>query len=432
MLASPTKSIVLRNNQVISRSILDNDASISRRHCTISVAEHRVTLEDSSKYGTYIEKQRITTQELLPGQTVTFGIYESTFTLQHKDVTLVASGLSAASKIQFEATSSELFIKTASQVTPGCILVLESQVVTQKLVTALAMQCTITSVAWLKKLETVGYVEPELPVGWEPAFKPNPKRATLFKGFIFCMLKEHDMDPIVRACGGVLKLVASLADIPDYCCILADSQAPSASVNYTQIDHIAKAVLNLDSSICPLVKRSDVPVQSKAQSFSHANNYEMLNRGESKQISGVIPSSRIGRSATSSKLRSLNNQQNQTIQIPESRGCGEPAEISDRKNHHGEMKQVSSEERVDIPVPAAVQDIPEDQSVYESPDRVHIIDDDEENSPVKGAMYSKLPRANLIQIDEYSVKCLPAKRKSFKKINSRSKVEIIKVVRYSM
>lgn len=64
--------------------LLNNDQSISRAHAHLTAAEQALTLKDTSKYGSFVDGQRVaenTSVTLTSGSNVTFGVFHSKFRL---------------------------------------------------------------------------------------------------------------------------------------------------------------------------------------------------------------------------------------------------------------------------------------------------------------------------------------------------------------
>lgn len=66
--------------------LLCNDQSISRAHAQLTATDQTLTLKDSSKYGTFVNGQRLaenTAKTLTAGDTVTFGVFNNKFKVDH-------------------------------------------------------------------------------------------------------------------------------------------------------------------------------------------------------------------------------------------------------------------------------------------------------------------------------------------------------------
>ncbi|CAG11895.1 unnamed protein product, partial [Tetraodon nigroviridis] len=66
--------------------LLTSDQSISRAHAQLVPNNQGMTLKDSSKYGTFVNSQRLTGNtavDLKSGDSVTFGVFESKFIVEH-------------------------------------------------------------------------------------------------------------------------------------------------------------------------------------------------------------------------------------------------------------------------------------------------------------------------------------------------------------
>ncbi|RXN05434.1 protein FAM189B-like isoform X2 [Labeo rohita] len=83
--------VVGRKNCAI---LLSNDQSISRAHANLTVTEQAVTLKDSSKYGTFVNGEKLetgSTKILQTGDKITFGVFESKFSLEKECIVVCSS-----------------------------------------------------------------------------------------------------------------------------------------------------------------------------------------------------------------------------------------------------------------------------------------------------------------------------------------------------
>ncbi|XP_068616216.1 nibrin [Brachionichthys hirsutus] len=76
--------------------ILPRDQSISRAHAHLTATDQSLTLKDSSKYGTFVNSQRLmenTPVNLTSGDNLTFGVFDSKFSVNHQKLVVCSSCL---------------------------------------------------------------------------------------------------------------------------------------------------------------------------------------------------------------------------------------------------------------------------------------------------------------------------------------------------
>ncbi|KAM9353959.1 nibrin [Symphorus nematophorus] len=92
-LLSSKEYVVGRKNCDI---LLPNDQSISRAHAHLTATDQTLTLKDTSKYGTFVNSQRLaenTPVNLNSGDNVTFGVFESKFSVERQKPVVCSSCL---------------------------------------------------------------------------------------------------------------------------------------------------------------------------------------------------------------------------------------------------------------------------------------------------------------------------------------------------
>ncbi|XP_073341617.1 nibrin isoform X2 [Pagrus major] len=93
-----THYLLSRKDYVVGRKncdiLLPNDQSISRAHAHFTATDQTLTLKDTSKYGTSVNSQRLTENtpvNLKSGDKVTFGVFDSKFSVDHQKPVVCSS-----------------------------------------------------------------------------------------------------------------------------------------------------------------------------------------------------------------------------------------------------------------------------------------------------------------------------------------------------
>ncbi|XP_013886736.1 nibrin [Austrofundulus limnaeus] len=188
--------------------LLPNDQSISRTHAHLSAADQTLTVKDSSKYGTFVNNHKLTAPtHLSPGDAVTFGVFESKFTVSHQKPVVCSSCLDSAGKALLTQVLSAVGGKLVNTWTPDCThLVMPTVKVTIKTISALLCARPIVKPEFFSELSRSAEdkllppkAESFLPLLDEPSLSnedvnlgPVPARRQLFTGktFIFLTAKQ--------------------------------------------------------------------------------------------------------------------------------------------------------------------------------------------------------------------------------------------------
>ncbi|XP_045901976.1 nibrin [Micropterus dolomieu] len=137
-LLSSKEYVVGRKNCDI---LLPNDQSISRAHAHLTATDQTLTLKDTSKYGTFVNSQRLTENtpvNLKSGDNVTFGVFDSKFSVDHQKPLVCSSCLDNDDKASLSQVLLVLGGKLANTWTLDCThLVMPSAKVTIKTISAL-------------------------------------------------------------------------------------------------------------------------------------------------------------------------------------------------------------------------------------------------------------------------------------------------------
>ncbi|XP_030014179.1 nibrin [Sphaeramia orbicularis] len=140
-----TQYLVSGKDYVVGRKncdiLLPNDQSISRAHAHFTATEQTLTLKDTSKYGTFVNSQRLMGDEplnLKSGDSVTFGVFHSKFSVDHLQPVVCSSCLDNNGKVSLSQALLPLGGKLVNTWTQDCThLVMPIVKVTIKTISAL-------------------------------------------------------------------------------------------------------------------------------------------------------------------------------------------------------------------------------------------------------------------------------------------------------
>ncbi|XP_046549525.1 LOW QUALITY PROTEIN: nibrin-like [Haliotis rubra] len=225
--------------------LLTTDPTVSRKHSVLQLTHAEsnlshpqksalVTLKDMSKFGTWVNKKRVSGETLIKdGDEVAFGSPKSVFLVVNEPFIITTSCLDVPSKKSAKAVVRTFGGHVVSEWTKNCsLLVMNSISVTIKVICAMITQRSIVLPLYLEKLlnhlkgegekpdpdvylPTVSetQVNPE-----EVSFKPNPNRASVFKGMKFIFLSQRQfkkMNLAVELAGGMPILMEEGSDDND-------------------------------------------------------------------------------------------------------------------------------------------------------------------------------------------------------------------------
>ncbi|KAI3361039.1 hypothetical protein L3Q82_013236 [Scortum barcoo] len=205
-LLSSKEYVVGRKNCDI---LLANDQSISRAHAHLTATDQTLTLKDTSKYGTFVNSQRLTETpvNLKSGDSVTFGVFESKFSVNHQKHVVCSSCLDNDSKASLSQALLALGGKLVNTWTQDCThLAMPTAKVTIKTISALLCCRPIVKPEFFSELSNA--VQQKSPPPKAESFIPEidepslnkedvnlgaiPIRKQLFTGktFIFLSVKQ--------------------------------------------------------------------------------------------------------------------------------------------------------------------------------------------------------------------------------------------------
>uniref|UniRef100_W5MW35 Nibrin n=1 Tax=Lepisosteus oculatus TaxID=7918 RepID=W5MW35_LEPOC len=205
--------------------LLQNDQSISRLHAVVSSQSFTLptlTVKDTSKYGTYVNDERLscdTPKVLQPGDRVTFGVFHSKFKVENEPMVVCSSCLDSEGKAALSQSVQLLGGRVVHSWSQECThLVMPSVKVTIKTICALLCCRPIVTPEYFRELRKAVQLrqQPPEPAGFyppieEPSISPEeldlsarPNRKTLFqdKIFVFLNVKQHKRLGSAVAFGG--------------------------------------------------------------------------------------------------------------------------------------------------------------------------------------------------------------------------------------
>ncbi|KAK7157650.1 hypothetical protein R3I93_008978 [Phoxinus phoxinus] len=208
--------------------LLSNDQSISRVHANLTVTEKAVTLKDSSKYGTFINGEKLetgSTKTLQTGDKITFGVFQSKFSLEKECVVVCSSCLDNEGKASLSQDVHSIGGRLVNSWTLECThLVMPTVKVTIKTICALLCCRSIVKPEFFSAFSKA--VLQKLPLPKAERFRPpidepslakedvdlsaRPERKSLFKGKTFLFLNSKQMKRLslaVSCGGGVFRLL---------------------------------------------------------------------------------------------------------------------------------------------------------------------------------------------------------------------------------
>uniref|UniRef100_A0A9J8DC53 Nibrin n=1 Tax=Cyprinus carpio carpio TaxID=630221 RepID=A0A9J8DC53_CYPCA len=237
---SGEESIVLFAGQeyVVGRKnceiLLSNDQSISRVHANLTVTQQAVSLKDSSKYGTFINGEKLetgSTKILQTGDKITFGVFQSKFSLEKECVVVCSSCVDNEGKASLSQDLCSVGGRLVNSWTLDCThLVMPTAKVTIKTICALLCCRPIVKPEFFSAFSKA--VQQNLPLPKPEKFRPQtdepslakedvdlsarPERKSLFKGKTFLFLNSKQMKRLSQAvsCGGGVSQLLDQGSLP--------------------------------------------------------------------------------------------------------------------------------------------------------------------------------------------------------------------------
>ncbi|XP_038850946.1 nibrin-like isoform X2 [Salvelinus namaycush] len=214
--------------------ILPNDQSISRAHAHLTATDQALTLKDSSKYGTFVNEERLsgdTPRSLTAGDRVTFGVFHSKFSVQQVTAVVCSSCVDNEGKVSLSQTLQLLGGRLTNTWTQDCThLVMPTVKVTIKTICALLCCRPIVKQEFFTELtkalqqkQPPPKAESFFPEIDEPSLNKDevdlterPERKELFTGktFLFLNAKQQKRLSLAVSCGGGRSQLLEEGSIP--------------------------------------------------------------------------------------------------------------------------------------------------------------------------------------------------------------------------
>lgn len=212
-----------RKEYVVGRKncdiLLPNDQSISRAHAHLTVTDQTLILKDTSKYGTFVNSQRVaenTPVNLKSGDEVIFGVFHSKFSVGHLKLLVCSSCLDNDGKASLSQVLLALGGKLVNNWTQDCThLVMPTAKVTIKTISALLCCRPIVKPEFFSELNRAAQqklhppkAESFIPELDEPSLNREevnlgaiPLRKRLFCGKTFVFLSSKQVKRLSAAVG---------------------------------------------------------------------------------------------------------------------------------------------------------------------------------------------------------------------------------------
>lgn len=214
--------------------LLSNDQSISREHACLTVTEQAITLKDSSKYGTFVNGEKLeagSTKTLQTGDSVTFGVFQSKFRLEKESVVVCSSCVDNEGKVSLSQDIRSVGGRLVNSWTLDCThLVMPTVKVTIKTICALLCCRPIVKPEFFSAFSKA--VLQKRPLPKPERFRPQidepsltkedldlsarPERKSLFKGKTFVFFNSKQMKRLSQAvsCGGAVSQLLEEGSLP--------------------------------------------------------------------------------------------------------------------------------------------------------------------------------------------------------------------------
>eukprot|EP00064_Thunnus_orientalis_P005659 superscaffoldBa00000566_g5673 len=213
-LLSSKEYVVGRKNCDI---LLPSDQSISRAHAHLTATDQTLTVKDTSKYGTFVNSTRLaenTPVNLKSGDSITFGVFHSKFSVEHQKPVVCSSCLDNDGKASLSQALLPLGGKLVNSWTQDCThLAMPTVKVTIKTIAALLCCRPIVKPEFFSELSKA--VQQKLSPPKAESFTPEidepslnkedvnleaiPARKQLFTGLIFIFLSAKQLKRLSAA-----------------------------------------------------------------------------------------------------------------------------------------------------------------------------------------------------------------------------------------
>ncbi|XP_041845024.1 nibrin isoform X2 [Melanotaenia boesemani] len=350
--------------------LLPNDQSISRAHAKLTVADQNLTLNDTSKYGTFVNNQRLTAPvNLKSGDDVTFGVFHSKFSVFHQKPVVCSSCLDSTGKGALSQALVALGGKLVNAWTKECThLAMPSVKVTVKTISALLCCCPIVKPEFFSELNNA--YQQKLPPPKAESFVPEidepslnkdevnlgamPVRKQLFTGKTFIFLSTKQLKRLSGAVsfgGGRSQLLeegslpCDLLESPHSCVVdvlTGSSQTllPPSSVEWADS---VKSILQRKG--LRVITESEIGLAAIYASCDKYCNPSCVNSDSDQKLKPRIPSASLSQSvavdetvlpAASQNITAyaVNTEPSQRMEVCEASGVVAVGETPEKKQNH--------------------------------------------------------------------------------------------------
>ena len=189
--------------------LITNDASISRNHAVIDITNDTMKVTDQgSKYGIYINDQKVTQGVLKEGDLLRLGQFDSVYAVQKLQVSICLSGVSDKQKVIDSANAKSI---PTVEVVDCTYLVMNELKVTKKVLIAMGRAIHILSPKFVTDITVTNFPDPQnymprMAPNLDPQLAlPNKRRLTLFKDKTVVFFSQANVDSfgaVIEAVGG--------------------------------------------------------------------------------------------------------------------------------------------------------------------------------------------------------------------------------------
>lgn len=384
-LLSSKEYVVGRKNCDI---LLPSDQSISRAHAHLTATDQTLTLKDTSKYGTSVNGQRVaenTTVNLASGNSITFGVFQSKFSVEHLQPVVSSSCLDNDGKASLSQSLQHVGGKLVPTWTQDCThLVMSTVKVTIKTISALLCCRPIVKPEFFSALHTAiqqKTMPPEaerfIPEIDEPSLNKEEvnvgvilKRKQLFTGKTFVFLSAKQMKRLSAAVGfggGQCKLLdegslpRDLLESPQTC-VIDFTTGSSQTLLSPSATEWANSVKNIvEKKGLRVITESEIGLAAIYASCDKHCNSSSTDLDSVPKVKARIPSASLSQSVAVDETvlpapslnitaYAVNTELSQGVDIREISGVTAVGETPEKKpNKKNPVPNLETEKKMDTP-----------------------------------------------------------------------------------
>lgn len=302
--------------------LLNNDQSISRAHAHLTAAEQALTLKDTSKYGTFVDGQRVaenTSVTLTSGSNVTFGVFNSKFRLAK--LVVCSSCLDNDGKVSLSQALKSIGGTLVGTWTQDCThLVMSTVKVTIKTISALLCCRPIVKPDFFTALHsaiqnksTPPEAERFLPEIDEPSLNKDEvnlgvtqKRKELFAGKTFVFLNAKQLKRLSAAVtfgGGSCRLLEEgslpqdVLESPQTCVVDAVTGSSQPVLSSTAVEWVKSVKSIVEKKGLRVITESEIGLAAiHASCVKHCNSSHLTDGESMPKVKAGIPSASLSQS----------------------------------------------------------------------------------------------------------------------------------------